>query len=151
MTFSTEVARGLAEGRVLAEALMTDTCTITRAGAGAGAGAGVGAGVGPFNESTGQYDPPPRITVYTGKCRIQIKSAVASSADSSAGDRLGTVQDRELQLPITGTADVSIDDVAEVTAAVSDASLVGRKFTVTERHEKSQATARRLRVRQGSA
>lgn len=139
--FATQVAIGLSEGRALAESLMTDTCTITRAGTGKGA----------WNESTGQYDTPARSMVYTGKCRIQIKSIVASSSESDAGERASIAQEFELQLPIAGTDTVAIHDVAEVTAAAHDDSLVGRKFTVTARHEKSQATARRLRVVEGTA
>lgn len=126
----------LAEFRELAECQMVDTCTITRAGVGAGT----------FNPTTGQYDgADARITVYSGRCRVQIKSVIASSA-SDAGERQVTAQEFELQLPVVGTELVSVNDVAEMLTASMDASLVGRKFTVAARHEKSQATARRLRV-----
>lgn len=133
-----DIASALPLLRAEAEALMTDTCIITRAGT----------GNGEFNATTGQYDSPARVTVYTGVCRVQVKSIVASSKSVDAGDRAGVAQELELQLPVGGTDGVAVGDVAEITAAVSDSSLVGRMFTVTARHEKSQATARRLRVSQ---
>lgn len=131
-----DIALALPGMRAQAESLMLDRCTITRAGA----------GKGPFNEATGKYDPPARVAIYSGKCRVQIKSVIAAGSGSTAGERVGTVQEFELQLPIAGTTAVTINDVAEVTSAALDPSLAGRKFTVTARHEKSQATARRLRV-----
>ena len=131
-----DIAWALPQLRAEAERNMTDTCTITRAGV----------GKGPWNDATGQYDTPARVTIYTGKCRVQIKSVVASSSRQDAGERAGIAQELELQLPVVGTEGVAIHDVATVTGASLDASLVGRMFTVTARHEKSQATARRLRV-----
>lgn len=121
---------------------MTDTCTITRVDPEAPE---------PVPDPDTLVIPPKaRIPVYSGKCRIQIKSIIASSSDSDAGERQATTQEFELQLPIDGTADVAITDVAEVTTATFDDSLVGRKFTVVARHEKSQATSRRLRVIEGT-
>lgn len=135
--FATAIAQVTLEGRNLIESLMTDTCTITRAGTDKGT----------KNEITGQYDSPPAsATVYMGKCRVQIKSVIASSSDQAAGERQVVAQEFELQLPVTGTESVTVHDVVEVLTAANDASLVGRKFTVAARHEKSQATARRLRV-----
>ena len=139
--FATQVAIGLSEGRALAESLMTDTCTITREDPEA-----------PEPEpdpDTLVIPPKARITVYSGKCRVQIKSIIATSTESDAGERQSTTQEFELQLPVDGTADVSKNDVAEVITASNDDSLVGRMFTVTARHEKTHATARRLRVIEG--
>lgn len=136
-----DIAWALPELRAAAESQMRDTCSITRAGT----------GTGPFNESTGQYDKPARTTVYTGKCRLQIKSVIASGSNADAGDRTGTVQELELQLPVDGTSTVTIGDIAEVTSSAMDDSLIGGKFTITARHEKSQATARRLRVSEVTA
>ena len=125
-----------------AESLMTDTCTITRVDPEAPE---------PVPDPDTLVIPPKaRITVYSGKCRVQIKSIIASSSDSDAGERQSTTQEFELQLPVVGTEDVSITDVAEVTAAAFDDSLVGRKFTVVARNEKTHATSRRLRVIEGT-
>ena len=115
---------------------MVDTCTITRAGAGKGT----------FNNTTGQYDPPDRIPVYTGKCRIQDKSVIAGSSSSEVGERAVIVQGWELQLPVLDSGDVATNDVSHIDTCVSDPSLGGREFTVSARHGKSQATSRRLRV-----
>ena len=131
-----DIAWALPQFRAVAESLMIDTCTITRTG--------VSEPV--FDPETGQYTDPARLTVYTGKCRIQVTSIIANSTSSNAGERAYAVQGSELQLPVDGTGDVSINDVAEITAAEFDDELVGRKFTVAARHEKSQATSRRLRV-----
>lgn len=136
-----DIAWALPQLRAEAESQMRDTCTITRAGT----------GKGPFNQTTGQYDKPPRVTVYTGKCRVQIKSVIASGSDASAGERVGTVQELELQLPVAGTDGIAIHDVAKILTSAHDDSLVDREFTVTARHEKSQATARRLRVSEGTS
>lgn len=136
--FTAIITQTVADGRALIESLMTDTCTITRVDPDAPAPE--------MDPDTLEYPDPTRITVYTGKCRIQIKSVIATSTDSDAGERQATTQEFELQLPVDGTGSVSITDVAEMTAAALDDSLVGRKFTIVARHEKSQATARRLRV-----
>lgn len=134
--FAAIISQTVRDGRALAESLMTDTCTITRAGVGKGT----------WNDTTGQYDTPARVTAYTGKCRVQIKAVIASSSASTAGERQVIAQEFELQLPVDGTDTVAINDVAEMLTCALDSALVGRKFTVAARHEKSQATARRLRV-----
>lgn len=133
-----DIARALPQFRAEAERQMQDSCTITCEDP--------EATQGPIDPVTGQYPPIARITVYTGKCRVQIKSVIASSSDASAGERMATVQEFELQLPVVGTESVAINDVAEMLTCALDTSLEGRKFTVAARHEKSQATARRLRV-----
>lgn len=117
---------------------MVDVCTITRAGEGKGA----------FNDDTGQYDKPDRVTIYTGKCRIQVNSVSTTGTDTNAGDRVGVVQAAEWQGPIVGTENVSVDDVIHIDSCVNDASLVGREFTVAARHEKTHATSRRLPVKE---
>lgn len=126
----------LTRGRALAESIMTDTCTITRAGT----------GKGPFNEATGKRDAPDRVTVYTGKCRIQVKSAIAASSAVEAGGRVAGVQEFEWQGPIADTEDITTNDLIHMDTAAHDTALTGREFTVIARHEKTHATARRLRV-----
>lgn len=128
----------MAEFRAMAESLMVDTCTITRAGV----------GKGEFNSETGQYDLPARIEIYSGKCRLQVTSIIAGSSKSDAGERQTIVQAAEIQLPVAGTESVSIDDVAEMTSTAFDAAHVGRKLTVAALHAKTHATSRRLRVQE---
>ena len=121
-----------------AEGLMSDACTITRVDPNATPGVP--------DATTLVIPAPARVTVYAGKCRVQIKSMIASSSDSDAGERQATTQEFELQLPVVGTEGVSITDVVEVSTAVNDSALEGRKFTIVARHEKTHATSRRLRV-----
>ena len=142
-TFAQIVAQTVADGRALAEANMLDTCTITRAGT----------GTGPWNDLTGQYDPPARVTVYGpdiapayGKCKIQDKSIIAGSTSSNAGERAVIAQGSELQLPVIESAAVAINDVAHIDNCVLDPSLTDHEYTISARHGKSQATSRRLRV-----
>ena len=130
----------LAQFRADAELGMVDACSITRAG--------VGQPV--FDPGTGQYTDPPRVDVYVGKCRTQVTAIIANSTDSQGGERAYRVQGSEFQLPLTGTDNVSIGDVAEITAAGFDPALVLRKFTIIARFEKTHATSRRLRVEEAT-
>lgn len=133
-----DIAWALPELRAQAESNMTSLCTITRPST----------DKGEMNPVTRKYDNLPGVTtIYTGKCRVQIKSVVAATSDSNAGERLAGVQQFELQIPVSGTDEVSTNDVVEILSSPLDSSLEGRKFTVSGRHEKSQATARRLPLR----
>jgi hypothetical protein len=129
--------------RTIAESNMTDACIITRPDPDAPPPV--------MDPVTMQYPDPAAITVYEGKCRLQIKSVVANASQSDAGDRQVTVQEMELQLPVTESADVVINDVAKMVTCELDPSLVDHEFTVKGRHGKSQATARRLRVEEVTA
>lgn len=138
--FAQQVDLARAQGRELAESIMVDTCVVTRPGV----------GTVTFDNTDGQYTYPVRVTVYAGKCRIQVTSLIANSSSPQSGERQTTIQGSELQLPVAGTDTVSVNDVIEITAAPNDAALVGRKFTVVARHEKTQATSRRLRVEEAT-
>lgn len=133
--FAAAIDQTVAEGRAFAEALMVATCRITEDGAGDPV----------FNDTTGQYDEPDRVTVYEGKCRIQVRGDRASH-EAEAGDREVVTQEPELQLPVAGTEGVAVNHQVEILTNPRDESLVDRVFTVTSRHEKTHATARRLRV-----
>lgn len=126
----------LPEMRQHAESLMVDACVITKAGEGSGV----------FNQDTGQYDEPDWVTVYTGRCRVQISADIVNATDSESAERQWTVQAAVVQLPVVGSEAVRVDQVVEITAAVHDQALVGRKYGVTALHHKTHATSRRLRV-----
>lgn len=128
-------ATAIARGRVAAERLMVDSCTITRPGEGEPV----------FNNDTGQYDPPPPVTVYSGRCRVQVPGDIASSQDVAAGEREWTTQQAVVSLPVEGSEDVRIGHTVHMDAVVHDAALEGREFGVRALHHKSHATARRLR------
>jgi hypothetical protein len=130
-----DIAWALPQLRAQAESNMLDACTVTRVDPDAPA---------PVMGADGQYPETARITVYTGKCRIQVRTTAA--ANVSAGERIGTTQETEWQGPVTGTEDIAVDDVVLLTSSALDSALEGRTFTVAARHEKSQATARRLNL-----
>lgn len=142
MSLADAVASALPQMRVEAEANMTDECEITRLDPEAAAPE--------MDPETLEYPEPARVTVYEGKCKIQIKAVTAGGSSSDAGERQSITQESQLHLPVAGTEGVVPTDVAEVTASRFDESLVGRKFTVIGRHEKSHATARRLPVIEGT-
>lgn len=127
-------------GRLAAESLMVDTCRITKPGE----------GKGPFNEHTGQYDPPPRITVYEGKCRIQVRSDInANAVEAVVGDHEWTYRTATLQLPIEGTGQIRPDFVCEYLTCPLDPDMVGRQFNMqAESKGKTHATHRRYRLRE---
>lgn len=140
-----DIAQALPYLRAQAESLMIDTCIITRPGA----------GKGEFNEATGKYDAPARVTIYGpgiephhGKCQLVVQSATNSASPSNSGDRTAIVQGDVLKLPVIGTGDVSNGDVAKMVTSPTDPSLVDREFTVTGRHAMTNATARRLPVKE---
>lgn len=137
----TRVAGVLARGRRAAESLMVDTCTIKRPDP--------EAEPGQMDPDTMQYPATDLITVYTGPCRVQVRAVTATPKDVTVGERVGGEQTSELQLPVVGSEDVAVNDVVTIVTAANDASMVGRTYTVTGRHEKTHATARRLALTEG--
>jgi len=119
-------------GRRSAEALMLDTCTITRT-------------TGSTTEPDSGVVTPTTTQVYAGKCKVQ------QSAGEGSPKELGeaSVQMTQLQLhvPMSATG-VAVDDVATITAAALDPDLVGKRFTVRGPLRASLKTARRLSVQE---
>ncbi len=138
MSLSLAIAAELPTLRREAEALMVDSCTVTRAGVGPGT----------VNETTGAVTPPAPTTVYTGRCRVQVPQAVPSEQD--AGGAPVAVQPTAVSLPVVGSEGVEVGDVVTITAATFDASLVGVTYVVRGLHRKTHATARRLRVEEAN-
>lgn len=120
--------------RAHAEALMLSTCTITRAGAGERV----------WNEETGTYTDPPRVTVYSGRCKLQTASRAVSTAE--AGELRVAVEVVELHLPVEGSEGVRRGDVAQIDSNPFDGALVEREFTVQAPAAATMKTARRLPV-----
>lgn len=117
-------------GRVEAEALMLDSCTVHRPGE-------------PVTDPASGVVTPSSSLVYEGKCKIQQTIAVASNP--TAGGHKYTVQDTRWDTPVSA-GPFQLDDVVTVTAAVLDPFLAGRVFRVAELFHKSAATAQRTRV-----
>ena len=113
---------------------MLDSCVITRPAAGKGT----------WNESTGQYDPDPPTTVYTGKCKVQTRDVQVTTPDVAG--REAFIVEWTLHLPVVGSEGVRQGDTAQVTASALDAALVGRTFVIQGPHVGTAKTARRLPV-----
>ncbi len=125
-------------GRRRAEQLMTDTCTVTRAGAGQGT----------VNDATLQLTPPTPSTIYTGKCRIRPLDLADRAVDVE--ERRLTLRHLVVSLP-TSAAAVAVDDSITITACVLDQLLVTHVFTIFGIAQGSQVTARRLYCREKSS
>jgi hypothetical protein len=124
-------AARIAQARLRAEALMVDTCTVTRQTGKV------------YNQTTKGYDPT-YATQYSGKCKVQ--TSVLVIRDESAGDTEHGVEQWEVHLPVVGSETVQRGDLVTVTAATYDTALAGRLFAVTGPHVASMKSARRLPV-----
>ena len=117
----------LADGRVLAESRMTDTCTITVPSS----------GVGTPLDPTGWPTNPAGAQVYSGKCRLRMGGTVSgSSSRAVAADRVFMSQP-VLSLPIS--APVIPVGALVVTGSGIRAKVVGQILG-------SQMTAQRVTV-----
>jgi len=120
------------QGRVAAEALMTDACRIT------------GASESVWDEDAGTYTAGDPVVVYEGPCKLQTRNVLVNDAD--AGDREVGVVRWEVHLPVVGSEAVTRGHVVTVTACALDAAAVGQAFTVSGPHVGSMKTARRVPV-----
>lgn len=121
----------LAQLRADEKELMPDVCTVTRAGAGDRV----------FDQVTGTYTDPPRVTVYDhGACRI---------APLPVQDRAAVFGERAIDIVMyraTFPYDAPVfekDDVLEVNSS-ADSQLVGRHLEVHGYEVKSLQTKRRV-------
>lgn len=112
---------------------MDDACTVTRVTGQA------------LNESDGTYTDT-LSTIYTGKCRVQLRNFAVASLPLS-GERQVVALQLEVSIPIGATAPL-VGDLITITASTFDAALVGRAFRVREEMHKTHATARRLVVQE---
>jgi hypothetical protein len=116
----------LARGQAAAEALMVDTCAITRVGT-------------RTTDTTTAVVTTPTTTLYTGKCRIQQAQAQAQREDIGEDHLLLLRLEVQLPMSLTGLA---VGDRITITASL-DGDLVGRVFRVHDLAHKTHATARR--------
>jgi hypothetical protein len=110
---------------------MVDECTVTR----------VTGPPGPVDPDTGEREPAPTATVYTGRCKVQTYEPHESARKS--GEHIYIEQRYHLHLPISAT-EADVGDSVTVTSSATDAQLVGREYRVAGEHAKTWATARRL-------
>jgi len=120
-------------GRIAAEALMVDTCLITR---------DISTPPGNTNADTGVVTPV-YSTIYAGKCRLKLPVAVARPI--KVGEAQEFSQHPILSLPATTTG-VLVDDILTITASLLMPSLVGRLFHVRAVPGQSHMTAARFEV-----
>jgi hypothetical protein len=122
-------------GRAKAEALMFDSCVVTRPGA-------------PVTDPDTGAVTPSLSRIYEGKCKVQ--QTIAQSSNPTAGGHLFTVQSTRWDTPVSA-GPFAVNDVVTMTGAVLDPQLVGRVYRVVELFHKSGATAQRVRVEEVSA
>lgn len=115
-------------GRVEAEAIMYDSCVVSRPGE-------------PFTDADGIVTTP-IIEVYAGKCKVQ--TTVAQAASPVAGGHVFTVENLQLHLPVATS--LNTGDTATVTASLLDPTLIGLTFRLVELARGSQRTAARWNV-----
>lgn len=120
-------------GRVRAESLMTDACTIARPT------------TAPVTDPVSGAVTYPETTIYTGRCRAR---PAGGGHQVEAGEDITQVFGLRVSVPISVTG-VRADDVVTVTAS-ADGSLVGKRLRVREIERGSHITARRLRCEETS-
>jgi hypothetical protein len=119
----------IAKGRVAAEAIMLDTCTIRRR-------------TGETTDlDTGEVTPV-YTTILTGqKCKVQTRGAWGEPRD--IGEAAKVILAFEIHLPVSVTGLNTRDEIT-IDTATSDPELVGRTFRIKDLAYKSLATARRF-------
>ena len=115
-------------GQSLAESLMVDTVLIRRK-----------SGTPTPDPTTGELVYS-YTTIYTGKCRLVLRSGVTRDVDAQS--QLLAVQGPRLDVPVAGTSGVKADDEFTITAGET----VGVAGRVAGRFDQSLKTARRLPV-----
>lgn len=120
------------EGRREAEALMLDTCTITRPGEVV------------TDPETGDVTNE-SVEVYSGRCKVQSKDAALSTPD--AGEATFTVVSRQVHIP-ANAADIRDGDVVTITASRLNAFTVGKQYRVEGFTPDTFDTAARLPVKE---
>jgi hypothetical protein len=118
----------LLRGRLAAESLMQDACTIRRKTGGT------------TDPETGSITPVWTV-IYTGKCKIQQVARLARPND--VGEAYKVLDLIEVHVPVAATGFVP-DDVATVDASALDPDLAGRQLIVRGLIHKTFLTARRL-------
>ena len=123
-------AEAVSAGRLAAEALMLDTCTVGRPAEA-------------YTDADSGQVVTAYATVYEGPCKVQ--QTIAQSSSPTAVGHAFTVQGARLDLPISA-GPVAVDDTVTIVSSSQDPQLVGRVFRVVELFHKSFATAQRVRV-----
>lgn len=130
MTLGAAIAGALPRLQAEAESMMTDSCVITRPGEPV------------FNDTTGQYTTPAGPTVYSGKCRIRVRSlGFLRDRQAEVGEMEATMWPYIVSVPLSA-GDIRVQDLVTVTAA--DALLEGVTLRVKIASAGTSTTARKL-------
>jgi hypothetical protein len=121
----------IARGRIAAERLMVDACTI------------VDTSGSTTDDLTGVVTPT-TATVYTGPCKVQTTGGGAMGRRYDVAEVSLVVLRLELHLPMATSTAVRRGNTVTLTTSQLDAALVGRTFKVHDEMHKSFATARRF-------
>lgn len=127
--FVEAIAAHLPEMQANAEALMTSTVAITRAGDSV------------WDEDAGEYVDAPT-TVYEGHCKLQTYEAFESSSEAGGAQRV--IQRYYMHVPVSAGPFHS-GDRAEILTSPNHL-LLGNVYIVAGPHEKNWQTAQRLLV-----
>lgn len=122
----------LERGRIAAESLMVDSCTIRHPST-----------RGSFNESTGQYPSTAGALIYQGKCKRVAAGTMPTTAAS--GDRDVTQVRSEVRIPVA-SEHVPVGAIVTLDACPNDPSSVGTKLRVTGHVDRTWPKDVRLNV-----
>lgn len=126
----------LAMSRRESESEMREKCRITRPGV----------GQGEWNDDTLSYDDPPDVIAYEGKCKLRFSGA--RTRRSEAADQAFVEQGPTLSLPVLASTGIAKNDRVEITDSQDDPALVGRVVWVDADRAQTNATSRRIPVRE---
>ena len=130
-----DIAAALPGLRAEAEALMVDTCRITKPGVGK-----------PVRDpDTGEYVDPPRVTVYEGPCRW--RNAYPAPQSVQAGGVTWAADIVIVSIPVAEAGGIENGCVVELTASAMDPASVGMTATVMADHVQTFSTACRVPAR----
>lgn len=117
--------------RSRAERFMVDECEVTKPGE----------GQGPWNPTTGQYDPPLPVVLYAGKVMIRPQPRDATIVASDVAPTYAASR-YDVSLPATAT-DVVRTNTLTITACEGNPELIGLPFTLVDVQFDAWAVARR--------
>jgi hypothetical protein len=139
VTLQSSIEAELPYLRAEAEALMRDTCRVTRPAD----------DEGDFNPETGKYDALDPVVVYEGRCRIPRLTSAGTAGPATAGDATWQVGEYPLALPVTdpATADIRPGDTVNYLTAADNVALVDCEFGIVEPLLISIAKDRRFKMK----
>lgn len=124
-----DITQITADGRAVAESLMSDACTVHRPGPDV------------TDPNTGEVIPG-FVVVYLGQCKVQ--SAIAQAGSADAGGHRFVFENLMIHFPVSSS--LRIDDVVTVDSSLMDADLAGEKFRLVELARGTYRTADRWNV-----